>query len=781
MSAHGISALERGYRRRPQFETLTLLAGALALSEHDRREFVVAAGSESARRAGSVTVGPWAGVATSSFPAALTSFVGREAELEEIRALMREQRMVTLTGPGGIGKTRTATQIARDLGDARDGAICFVAFAPIGDPSLVAATIASTLGVQEMPNRPLIETLRAYLRNKSLLLMLDNCEHVIEQAAIMAEALLDGCPRVRILATSRERLRAAGERAYRLHPLSANDAVILFADRACAVNHRFAVTTESAPEIEQICRNVDGMPLAIELAAARVNVLSVKALAAKLDDRLGTLSGGERTADPRMQAMRATIEWSYNLLSEPEQRVFERLSIFAGSCTLGGAADVCTAYGVSEHHVHDLLASLVEKSLVVADLEGHEPRYQFFESFRQYARERLAARGEDQLIARRHALAYLDLAESVADAVECEPVHVWRSRSAGEEYNLRAALEWSLSDRNDVLLGQRLASKVATWDPIVLKDRRSWTTAALNLADEETPMEVLAALHYAQSYVAAQFSENSIVLASGERALVLYREVGDSLGVVRVQGRLGEALFFLGRGEEAREVLEEALRLARQLGARCRRSRAMVLRGLALSTDDVGAGRGYIAEELQIREALGQTNQIGHSLMALAVCEFRAGNVDLALEHATDALAIAPPDSYLRVVALNWLSRYLVELARYDEAKKNSHELLLLAREHQLDIQVAWSLDVVACVAILRAQKAAVRAPSVYATAGRVLGFVDARLEALESGRDFIEQPQYERILAVLRETLGADALVNLRAEGATMNEDQAVEEAFAI
>ena len=311
MSAHGISALERGYRRRPQFETLTLLAGALALSEHDRREFVVAAGSESARRAGSVTVGPWAGVATSSFPAALTSFVGREAELEEIRALMREQRMVTLTGPGGIGKTRTATQIARDLGDARDGAICFVAFAPIGDPSLVAATIASTLGVQEMPNRPLIETLRAYLRNKSLLLMLDNCEHVIEQAAIMAEALLDGCPRVRILATSRERLRAAGERAYRLHPLSANDAVSLFADRACAVDHRFAVTTENAPEIEQICRNVDGMPLAIELAAARVNVLSVKALAAKLDDRLGTLSGGERTADPRMQAMRATIDWSY--------------------------------------------------------------------------------------------------------------------------------------------------------------------------------------------------------------------------------------------------------------------------------------------------------------------------------------------------------------------------------------------------------------------------------------------------------------------------------------
>ena len=187
----------------------------------------------------------------------------------------------------------------------------------------------------------MLETLRAYLRKKSVLLILDNCEHVIEQAAIVAEALLDGCPRVRIMATSRERFRAAGERAYRLHPLSANDAVILFADRASAVDHRFVVTTENAPEIERICQNVDGMPLAIELAAARVNVFSVKALAIKLDDRLSILSGGERTADPRLQTMRATIDWSYGLLSGPEQRVFERLSIFAGSCTLGSATAVC--------------------------------------------------------------------------------------------------------------------------------------------------------------------------------------------------------------------------------------------------------------------------------------------------------------------------------------------------------------------------------------------------------------------------------------------------------
>ena len=780
MSAHGISALERGYRRRPQYETLALLVGALALSEYDRREFVLAAGSESARTAGSVTVGPWSDAATSSLPAALTSFVGRDVELEEIRTLMREHRMVTLTGAGGIGKTRTATQIVRELSDAGDGAVCFVGFAPIGDPALVVATIASVLGVQEMPNRPLLETLRAYLRNKSLLLTLDNCEHVLEQAAIVAEALLDGCPRVRILATSRERFRAAGERAYRLQPLTANDAVILFADRASAVDHRFAVTRENTPEIEKICRSVDDMPLAIELAAARVNVFSVKALAAKLDDRLGILIGGERTADPRRQTMRATIEWSYNLLSWMEQRVFERMAIFAGGCALDTATNVCACEDVGEDEVPGLLASLVDKSLVVVDLEGNEPRYHLFESFRQYAHERLVARGEDQLVARRHTLAYLGLAESLAEVQEYEPKYVWWARSPGEEHNLRAALEWSLSDRNDVLLGQRLASTLTAWKSIVLKDGRSWTTAALSLAHEETPKEVVAALHYAQSTIAVSHFQYNAAFASAEEALRLYREVGDSVGAIRAQCDLGEALSFLGRREEAQDVLEDALRLARQLGGRCRQSLAIVLRRLAVSTNDVVAARGYIAEAQQINNALGRASD-NACLVALAACEFRAGNVDLALKHARDALAITPSDSYARIVALNWLSRYLVEAARYDEAKRTSHALSNLAREYHLDVQVACAVDLAACVAILQAQEEADRAPSGYAKAGRVLGFVDARLEALASGRDFIERPQYERVLAVLHETLGSDALAKVMAAGATMSEDQAVEEAFAI
>ena len=782
VSLDGISALERGYRRSPQRETLALLAGALALSDEQRRVFESAAtrpASPRRRGEGSVTVGPWDDSSSAELPLRLTRFVGREVELGEIAALVREHRMVTLTGPGGMGKTQTALHVARALSGA-DGAICFVGLAPIRDPSLVAPTIASALGVQEMPNMPLLETLRAYLRNKSLLLILDNCEQIIVQAAIVAEALLS-CPNVRILATSRERLRAAGEHAYRLPPLTANDAVGLFADRACAADHRFAVTTENSAEIEQICRNVEGMPLAIELAAARLNMFSVKALAAKLGDRLGMLSGGERTADPRLQTMRATIDWSYGLLSGPEQRVFERLSIFAGGCTLDGATNVCASEDVGKGDVVDLLASLVDKSLVVVELEGPEPRYRLLESFRQYAHEGLVARGEDQVVAFRHAVACLDLVDWASGLQECEPRDRWAGLCFGEEHNLRAALEWSLRERHDVLLGQRLASKAATWASIIHEDGQSWITAACDLADEETPREVLAALHYAQASIAANLFENNLVLASGAEALAFYREIGDSLGVVRLQGVLGEALFFLGRRKDAQEVLEEALRLARQLGARCSTSLAKVLRGLALSTDDVVVGRGYIAEELQIRKALGHTSQIGHTLMALAVCEFRAGNVETALEYATDALAIALSDNYLKIVALYWMSRYLVELARYDVAQTNSHELLLLVREHHMDIQATITLDLVACVAILQAQEEADRAPSVYANASRVLGFIDARLDSLQAVRDFIEQPQCDRALAVLCEMLSADALANLMAEGAAMTQEQAIETALAL
>jgi predicted ATPase len=369
MSSDGISALERGHRRTPQHETLALLAGALALNDEQRRAFEVAATRSGLGRRGvaAVTVGPWPGAGPSVLPLALTRFVGREVELDELAVLARQHRLVTVTGPGGVGKTQIALHLGTALGEAADLAICFVGLA-VADPSLVVTTIASALGLQEVPNHPLLETLLTYLKNKTVLLIVDNCEHVIAEARTVVEALLRNCPHVRVLATSRESLRVAGERAYRLPSLSADEAVELFVDRARAVDHRFKLTDESALIVAEICRGLDGIPLAIELAAARTNVLSVRALAEGLNDRFRILSGDGHNAAPRQHTMRATIDWSYELLPAREKRVLERLSVFAAGCTLASATAVCKDEIILEDDVLDVLSSLVDKSLVVAHL-----------------------------------------------------------------------------------------------------------------------------------------------------------------------------------------------------------------------------------------------------------------------------------------------------------------------------------------------------------------------------------------------------------------------------
>ena len=440
MSKDGISALERGYRRTPQREKLALLAGALALNKEERLAFDLAAARQEPihrQLQTSVTIGPWPGAGPSILPLALTSFVGREVERDEIVALVRGHRLVTVTGPGGVGKTRMALLVGTMMSKEAEPAICFVELASLSEPSLVVTAIASALSLQEVPNHPLLETLQAYLGNKPLLLILDNCEHVIVEVRAIAQALLENCLGVRILATSREPFRAAGERAYRLPSLNASHAVELFVDRALAIDHRFKLTDESAPIVAEICRRLDGIPLAIELAAARVNALSLRALANKLDDRFCILTGS--LTPRRHQTMRATIDWSYDLLFPKEQRVLERLSVFAGGCALIAAEAVCAGEEVSAGDVLDILSSLADKSLLIAGTEGTEPRYWLQESFREYAREKLAMRGELDDALHRHASLFLALAEQLQLAFDSGPDEVWCTLLREELSNWRAA------------------------------------------------------------------------------------------------------------------------------------------------------------------------------------------------------------------------------------------------------------------------------------------------------------------------------------------------------
>ena len=801
MSSDGVSALERGHRRTPQRETLALLAGALALDGEQREEFEAAAVRSGLSRhlgGASVTVGPWTDGGIASLPLALTSFVGRDRELVEIAALVHDHRMVTLTGAGGVGKTQTALHVATALWDGVDLAVAFIGLAATGNPSLVVAAIASTLGVQQVPNRPILETVLAFLKNKPLLLILDNCEHVITQAAVVANALLAGCPRLRILATSREPLRAAGEHSYRLPSLSiptpeaANEiratqatgygVIVLFTDRAQAVDHRFTVTDENAPTVAEICRRLDGIPLAIELAAARVNQLTVKAIAEKLDDRFRLLTGGDRTALPRQQTMRATIDWSYDLLAAPEQRLFERLSVFAGGCTLAAATAVCRGEETAEADVFDLLLSLVDKSLMVVDLEQGEPRYRLLESFREYAREKLAARGDRDMVAQRHAIAYLELAAQLDRAFYYEPDEILQARAREELDNWRAALQWALDDHGDALLGQQLVGELcAMWRNVTPAEGGRWLDAALELVDERTPPSVLARLSYTEATIAGALDKHERQLASSRRAVARYRVLGDSLGIALAQVHELAALKELHRYAEAESVLSEALPLARSVGNRWLIARMLRFSAIAsLRYGDFVTARRIIAEELQYYKALGSRVDIGWATNAFGWVEFQAGNAELALGHATDALATFRAIDFSPgiVGVLHAMATYLVALARYDEAEENAREALALRWEHDLTITTQHLLHLGATAA-LRPQPSLERRGRAHARAARLLGFVDAHFAAGAVLQDAEEQQEYDRALAALRRALGAATIAKVMAEGAAMTEEQAIEEAL--
>ncbi|HEY6450349.1 MAG TPA: hypothetical protein VIX60_06695, partial [Candidatus Cybelea sp.] len=667
-------------------------------------------------------------------------------------------------------------------GDA--GTALFVALAPIREVSLVATAIALTLGIQEVPNHSLLETLVAYLKNKTLLLILDNCEHVIAEAATVADRLLRACPNLRILATSREPLRAAGERVYRLPSLDKDDAIALFADRAQAANAHFTVTDENAPAIGNICQHLSGIPLAIELAAARVAVLPVQTLAKTFEDRFQVLEGGERTAPQRHQTMRDAIDWSYELLTAPEQRLFERLSIFAGGCTIDAATSVCPDSDLPGDDVPPLISSLVSKSLVVADFDGHEPRYHLLEPFREYAREKLKRCGDEAAVARRHVAAYLELAEYHAMTRGDLHYTIHYEHGRNEIGNWRAAVRWALTERNDVPAGQRLVAEVASsWGDAAstFGDARRWIPVALDLVDEQTPPDVVAKLKHADAFIAMHLSDrHNLQLASALEAIAYYRNVGDEVRLVRAIDLAASAFNDFGRNAEARTILEEGLNIAGKRGLRWHV--AIMLRSLAeVCTDegDLAAARGYLTETLRAAKALDDRFELEGATLDLADLTYREGDPESAVRQLTEVLEKGFSAYYTRRRAVSTqvvLSEYLIALDRYEEARQHAQEALAAGREEHFDVFVARSLEILATIAVLRG---ASHRPGVQGVAAQILGFAEALLTTLGVERN--PYTQHDRVFATLRGTLGADVLATLTAEGATMTEDEAVEAATAL
>ena len=574
---------------------------------------------------------------------------------------------------------------------------------------------------------------------------------------------------------------AAGERTYLLPSLAANDAVALFADRAQAVDVHFKLTDENAPIVAEVCRRLDGIPLAIELAAARVNVFPLKELVEKLDDRFAVLTIGERTATPRQQTMRAAIDWSYDLLSGREQRLCERLSVFAGGGTIDAVRAVCSDDTISRSSILDLMSSLVSKSLVVAELGRTEARYLLLESFREYAREKLKARGEEAIIAHRHALACLELAEQFGRTRDDLHYTIWFGHPRDEIDNWRGAVQWSLIRGADVLLGQRLVGEIVSlWGGFagVLGDARHWIDTALALVDEQTPPSVVARLKCAEANVARHLDNHTLQLASSEKAMAYYQRGEDERALVLAGQLAGNALNILGRATEARVILEEGLSLARKSGSR--HAITELLRELARASSDahdLGAARSYLAEALQLIEAADDQSILPWAMADLARLAVKQGNPELAVQHVTDLLAVLDENPWPRIVvwALDAMSTYLTALDRYDEAAKWARECLDLAREEQLEVWAAHALHMLALLAVLRRQT------DTYAKAARIFGFVHARLATLGSARGEELDAERDRALTRLHEAMGAEAIVTLIAEGSALTEDEAVKEARAI
>lgn len=514
---------------------------------------------------------------TGSLPTPLSSFVGREREVTEVKRLLEAARLVTLTGTGGIGKTRLALEVARASADA-----VFVDLAPLVDGRLVPAAVAAAVGMREQSTVPLLELLGTFLASRELLLLLDNCEHVVAACAELAEHVLRACPRLRILATSREPLDVAGEQRWPVPSLSlpregeaspiSSEAERLFVERARLVQPGLALDEQTAPAIAAVCRRLDGIPLAIELAAARLPVLGVEQLAARLDACLHVLTQSSRTAPARHQTLRALVDWSVELLTDLERALFRRLAVFAGGWSLEMAEQICGGEGLARDQVLEVLARLVDKSLVIVSHAAGQTRYHLLETLRQYAAERLREAGEDDLLVRaRHMQWCLALAERAAADLDGPRRAAWLERLEREHGNLGAALAWSLAQPARLEAALRLVGALGFvwWLGGHVQEGSRWLTEVL-----ERPVP-----HGADDPNAA--------------ALVRAR--------ARALAPAAHLLLRQGDRSTARRLLLEARALARSVDARGAEANALLYLGqLALEDADPTAARSHLAAGLTL-------------------------------------------------------------------------------------------------------------------------------------------------------------------------------------
>ena len=685
-----------------------------------------------------------------NLPHQTSSFIGREREISEVEHLLSTTRVLTLTGTGGCGKTRLALRAAANVVSAYRDGVWLVDLAPLADPALVAQTIAAAVGVRELPGRPLLAVLLDWLRPKQLLLVLDNCEHLIDACAEAAASIVSACQEVHILATSREVLGIPGEVTWRVPPLSvppANaaadmealgrcDAVRLFVERATALRAGFALTAHNAPSVADVCRQLDGIPLAIELAAARVAVLPVPQIAARLSERFSLLTHGPRAASSRHRTLQAAIDWSYLLLTGDEQSAVRRLSIFAGGWTLEAAESVCGSEGKTPLYVLDMLTQLVMKSLVLSDEHNGSVRYRFLETVRQYGLARLVASGELADTKDRHLAWCAGLAGQAAPALAGPSQSTWFDRLEAEHDNFRAALEWSAqSGRAD--LGLRIIGGI--WRFWYIRghagEGRHWLEMLLPLGGE-VPTAVRAEALKAGGNLAVQGQAD---YASGrafyEDSLALWRALGDKRGVATVLGNLAFVAANEGDLERERVLLEESLALRREVNDQWGIALALHNLGrMAFRRGDYAKALVLLNESLPIWLELQDKQNIAMVLKSLGLVASLQGDFERARKLLTDGLAI-----------------------RCELGDK---------------VGIAYQLEGFASLAA--AQREGIRAVCLF-------GAAEALREAIAVPLLPSDRRDYERAVVAARSVLSEDAFAEAWARGRSMSLDDAIVEARRV
>ena len=713
------------------------------------------------------------------------SFIGRTREIAEVKRLLAATHLLTLTGAGGVGKTRLAIEVAADLLAEFPDGVWLVELAPLADPDLVPQTVAAAMHIREQPGRSFLATLLDTLRNRRVLIVLDNCEHLIAACADLAEHLLRACREVRILATSRESLGLPGEIAWAVPSLSLPDllhlppleqltgveAVQLFIERAVGAQPAFRVTPKNAPAVAQLVHRLDGIPLAIEMAASRVRVLPVEQIASRLDDRFRLLTTGARTALPRHQTLRAAMDWSYDLLSEPERILLRRLSVFAGGWSLEAAETVCSGEGLAAADVLELLTHLVDKSLVMSAVEGDadaEARYWLLETIRQYGAEKLREGGEEPQLRRQHRDFHLVWAERAALELHDPDQLRWLERHERERDNLRAAMQWSGAVPGGGEARLRFAAAM-WWFWLIrgpYREGREWLDRALadpnvDPAARTIPLAGAAVLAFAQG-------DLEQAGARGEEGLTLARRTQDPLGLALALGILAEIRRLQGN-PAAVAMAEESLSVFRAIGADWGAAAALTILGrIAAYEGDFIRASALLEESLATARSHGDIWGIAWALVHLGSVVDHQGDAARAMAMLEESLALWRKlrDTGGTAYALRDLGFAALHAGDADRAAALWGEALTVVKDQADAVTLAQCLEGLSQV--LTAQQR-------FAESAQLLGAAEAIRESIGAPVLPADRPAVDGTRERLRRAMGPEAAAAAWARGQAMGPDEAI------